>query len=113
MGECARGVVDGFLATLQLFPDRARPAPDKVWVIVGVVGNDVPRGDLGGEVRFAADVLFPIWKKVALTPATPGPGSPVAVPCTGDTDRRRRSGRPRVPACERAKTRVRRARIAV
>jgi len=28
-----------------------------VRVIVGVVGYDVPGGDLGGELRFAADVV--------------------------------------------------------
>ena len=47
----------GFLATLQPLPDRARPAPDEMRVIVGVVGKDVPGGDLGGEVRSAADVV--------------------------------------------------------
>jgi hypothetical protein len=57
VGEGASCVVDGFLATLQLFPDRARTAPDEVRVIVGVVGNNVPGGDLGGEVRFATDVV--------------------------------------------------------
>jgi hypothetical protein len=62
VGECARGVVDGFLATLQLFPDCARPAPEEVRVIVGVVGDDVLGGDLGGEVRFAADVVSDLEK---------------------------------------------------
>jgi len=37
-------------------------------VIVGVVGYDVPGGDLGGELRFAADAV-PDLEEGALTPS--------------------------------------------
>jgi len=53
----ASGIVDGFLTALQLFPDRARPAPDEVRVVEGMVTDDVPGGDLGGQVRLAPGVV--------------------------------------------------------
>src|SRR5215213_673459 len=53
----ARGVVDGLLASEQLFPDRAGPAPREVRVGKRVVADLVLGSDLGGEVRLAPDVV--------------------------------------------------------
>ena len=93
--------MDGFLTALQLFPDRARPAPDEVRVVIGVVADYVLGGDLGGQVGSRL-TLFPIWKNVALTP---GLGPREVVRCTGGTARRRRSGRPLsgVRACQKTR----------
>src|SRR5829696_536619 len=53
----ARGVVDGLLASEQLFPDCGWPAPHEVRVGERMVANLVLRSDLGSEVRLASDVV--------------------------------------------------------
>src|SRR5829696_1512138 len=53
----ARGVVDGLLASEQLFPDCAWPAPHEVWVGERMVANLMLRSDLGGEGWFAPYVM--------------------------------------------------------
>jgi hypothetical protein len=49
--------MNGLLAAQQLFPDGARPAPHEVRVGERVVAYLVLRGDLGGEVGLASDVV--------------------------------------------------------
>src|SRR5215210_6735056 len=53
----ARGLVDGLLASEQLLPYRAGPAPREVRVGERMVADLVLGSDLGGEVRLALDVV--------------------------------------------------------
>ena len=64
----ASGLVDGLLASEQLLPYRAWPAPCEVRVGERVVADLVPGSYLGGEVWLALDVVA-TWKKVALMPS--------------------------------------------